>query len=82
MCSESCDLSQAYNRYIKYNAGTTHMAIVFNIFVIYTLFNQFNCLVIDESLNIFIKITSNCLTLIQWLIVIGFSAITFVFAQK
>jgi magnesium-transporting ATPase (P-type) len=106
--SESSDLSQAYNHYIKYNAGTTHMAIVFNVFVIYTLFNQFNCRVIDDSLNIFIRITSNfffpiitvcelalqiiliefgrnpfkCtergLTLIQWLIVIGFSAITFV----
>jgi Ca2+ transporting ATPase len=102
------DLSEAYNHYIKYNSGTAHMAIVFNVFVIYTLFNQFNCRVIDDSFNIFVRITSNfffpiitlcelCLqiiliefgrspfkcterglTLIQWLIVIGFSAITLV----
>jgi Ca2+ transporting ATPase len=105
---ESNDLSEAYDHYIRYNSGTTHMAIVFNVFVIYTLFNQFNCRVIDDSLNIFVRITSNfffpiitlcelalqviliefgrspfkCtergLTFIQWLIVIGFSAITFV----
>lgn len=84
------------------------MGIVFNVFVIYTLFNQFNCRVIDDSLNIFIRIGSNLffpiitlcelglqiiliefgrdafkctergLTLIQWLIVIGFSAITII----
>ena len=84
------------------------MAIVFNVFVIYTLFNQFNCRVIDDSLNIFIRMGSNLffpiitlcelalqviliefgkdafkctergLTFYQWLIVLGFSAITFV----
>ena len=102
------DLSLAYERYIRYNAGTAHMTIVFNVFVIYTLFNQLNCRVIDDSLNIFIRISNNLyfpiitgcelilqiiliefgqnafkctkrgLTFIQWLIVIGFSAITFV----
>ena len=105
---EKNDLSFAYEEYSRVNAGTTHMTIVFNVFVIYTLFNQFNCRVIDDSLNIFVRITNNfffpiitlcelalqiiliefgrdafkCtergLTLIQWLIVIGFSAITFV----
>ena len=84
------------------------MTMVFNVFVIYTLFNQLNCRVIDDSFNIFVRITNNfffplitlcelalqiilielernafkCtergLTLIQWLIVIGFSAIAFV----
>ena len=101
-------LSLAYEEYTRVNAGTTHMAIVFNVFVIYTLFNQFNCRVIDDSLNIFIRMGNNLffpiitlcelalqiiliqygrdafkctergLTFIQWLIVIGFSAITFV----
>jgi magnesium-transporting ATPase (P-type) len=111
MCGEYyrySDLNMAYEHYSKFNAGTAHMAIVFNVFVIYTLFNQFNCRVIDDSLNIFVRISSNfffpvitlcelilqilliefgrdafkCtergLTFIQWLIVIGFSAITFV----
>ena len=106
--NEKIDLSKAYEEYNRVNAGTTHMAIVFNVFVIYTLFNQFNCRVIDDSLNIFVRIGNNLffpiitlcelalqiiliefgkdafkctergLTLIQWLIVIGFSAITFV----
>ena len=106
--NEYSDLSLAYEHYSKFNAGTAHMTIVFNVFVIYTLFNQFNCRVIDDSLNIFVRISSNfffpvitlcelllqiiliefgrdafkCtergLTFIQWLIVIGFSAITFV----
>jgi hypothetical protein len=49
-------LSQAYNLYIDSNSGTTHMVIIFNIFVFYTLFNQINCRVIDDSFNIFIRI--------------------------
>ena len=102
------DLSFAYEEYNRANAGTAHMSIVFNVFVIYTLFNQFNCRVIDDSLNIFVRMGNNLffpiitlcelalqiiliefgrdafkctergLTLIQWLIVIGFSAVTFV----
>ena len=104
----AAELSSAFDQYIRVNSGTAHMTIVFNVFVIYTLFNQLNCRVIDDSLNIFVRITNNfffplitlcelalqiiliefgrtafkCtergLTLIQWLIVIGFSAITFV----
>ena len=106
--NEKNDLSLAYEEYTRVNAGTAHMSIVFNVFVIYTLFNQFNCRVIDDSLNIFVRMGNNfffpiitlcelalqilliefgrdafkCtergLTLIQWLIVIGFSAVTFV----
>ena len=108
MYYEKNDLSLAYEEYTRANAGTTHMAIVFNVFVIYTLFNQFNCRVIDDSLNIFVRMGNNLffpiitlcelalqilliefgrdafkctergLTFYQWLIVIGFSAITFV----
>ena len=104
----NAELSSAFDQYIRVNSGTAHMTMVFNVFVIYTLFNQLNCRVIDDSFNIFVRITNNfffplitlcelalqiiliefgrnafkCtergLTLIQWLIVIGFSAITFV----
>jgi magnesium-transporting ATPase (P-type) len=106
--SESNDLSLAYEEYVRFNAGTAHMGIVFNVFVIYTLFNQFNCRVIDDSFNIFIRMGNNLffpiitlcelglqiiliefgrdafkctergLTLYQWLLVIAFSAVTFV----
>ena len=105
---EKSDLSAAYEEYVRVNAGTAHMAIVFNVFVIYTLFNQFNCRVIDDSLNIFVRMGNNLffpiitlcelalqiiliefgrdafkctergITLIQWLLVMAFSAITFV----
>ena len=53
------DLSLAYNQYNYYNANSAHMTIVFNVFVIYTLFNQVNCRVIDDGYHIFIRITKN-----------------------
>ena len=57
--SEKQDLSLAYTEYTKVNANSAHMSIVFNVFVIYTLFNQINCRVIDDSFNIFIRINDN-----------------------
>ena len=32
------------------------MTFIFNVFVFYTLFNQFNCRIIDDSYNIFARI--------------------------
>jgi len=57
--SEKNTLSDAYEQYIISNSGTTHMVIIFNIFVIYTLFNQINCRVIDDSFNIFQRINKS-----------------------
>jgi len=69
-----------YDSFDYYNfeyGSTTHMTLIFNIFVIYTLFNQFNCRIIDDSKNIctrinkgimFIIVTS-CELIIQILIV-------------
>ena len=37
------------------------MSIIFNVFVIYTLFNQVNCRMIDDSFNIFKRITRSLL---------------------
>ena len=37
------------------------MTLIFNIFVFYTLFNQVNCRVINDSFNIFIRITRSFL---------------------
>jgi hypothetical protein len=115
MSEETCgyyadkqDLSLAYNQYTNSNGNSAHMTIVFNVFVVYTLFNQFNCRVIDDSLNIMVRIGNNLffpiitcgelilqiilievgsdafkctergITAMQWLICVGFSAITFV----
>ena len=37
------------------------MCFIFNIFVFYTLFNQINCRVIDDSINIFVRINRSIL---------------------
>ena len=106
--SDKQDLSVAYSLYVHNNANSAHMTIVFNVFVVYTLFNQFNCRVIDDSINIFVRIGNNLffpiitfselilqiilielgsdafkctergITGIQWLICVGFSALTFI----
>ena len=54
-------LSEAYTEYINSNCATTHMCLIFNIFVFYTLFNQLNCRVIDDSFNIFIRMNRSLL---------------------
>ena len=57
--SDFQDLSVAYSFYVHNNANSSHMTIVFNVFVVYTLFNQINCRVIDDGLNILIRIGNN-----------------------
>ena len=69
-----------YDSFDYYNfeyGSTTHMTLIFNIFVLYTLFNQINCRILDDSVNIcsrinkgimFIIVTS-CELVIQILIV-------------
>ena len=54
-------LSDAYTEYINSNCATTHMCLIFNIFVFYTLFNQLNCRVIDDSFNIFVRMNRSLL---------------------
>ena len=54
-------LSVAYKEYHNANGGSVHMTIIFNVFVIYTLFNQINCRIIDDSFNIFKRITRSIL---------------------
>ena len=51
------NLQDAYNNYLSNYGGSTHMTLIFDVFVIYTLFNQINCRVIDDSLNTFKRIT-------------------------
>ena len=54
-------LVEAYTEYVNSNCATTHMCLIFNIFVFYTLFNQLNCRVIDDSFNIFVRIDRSLL---------------------
>ena len=46
-----------YVKYVNYYGGTTHMTFIFNVFVVYTLFNQVNCRMIDDSFNTFKRIS-------------------------
>ena len=101
-------LNLAFKEYSNINSGSVHMTMIFNIFVFYSLFNQINCRIIDDSFNIFKRIHKSYLFLLitlieiiiqiliisfgntvfhaafrgltfqQWMICIGFSAITFV----
>ena len=61
---DSLNLENAYDVYIDANDSTTHMTLIFNIFVFYTLFNQINCRVIDDSFNIFVRIHKSYLFVI------------------
>ena len=55
------NLKDAYSEYVNSNCATVHMSMIFNIFVFYTLFNQINCRVIDDSFNILVRITRSFL---------------------
>ena len=73
--SSDCDnvkdratLADAYDYIIMEYGGTTHMTLIFDTFVIYTLFNQINCRIIDDSLNTFKRITKG----LMFLLVTGF----------
>lgn len=106
--SSDSDLSDANANYMSLYGNTSHFTIVFNVFVLYTLFNQFNARIIDDKINVFSEVFDNnyfiiiicgefilqiliiefagltfkaCsegLTLIQWLICILLSLITFI----
>ena len=54
-------LSVAYKEYSNVNGGSVHMTLIFNVFVIYTLFNQINCRMIDDSFNIFKRMANSLL---------------------
>ena len=74
---ETFSLYDAFDYYNFEYGSTTHMTLIFNVFVFYTLFNQFNCRIIDDSINIFSRINKGimfilvtlCEMLIQILIV-------------
>ena len=57
-------LSEAYEEYLDSNYATVHMTMIFNIFVFYTLLNQINCRVIDDSFNILVRINRSSLFII------------------
>ncbi len=71
------NLYEAYKWYTSTYGNTVHMTMIFNTFVFYSLFNQINCRIINNNLNIFHRILDNWMfiavtsieMLIQFLIV-------------
>ena len=57
--SSSEDLSKAFNNYCSNVGFPAHLSIIFNIFVLYTLFNQINCRIVGNGKNIFKRILKN-----------------------
>ena len=53
------NLFEAFKWYTSTNGNTVHMTMIFNTFVFYSLFNQINCRVINNRINIFHRICSN-----------------------
>ena len=64
-------LYEAFEYYIFEYGSTTHMTMIFNIFVFYTLFNQINCRIIDDSLNICARINKGYMFIIITLCEMG-----------
>ena len=73
--SERQDLSVAFKEYQNANGSTVHMTMIFNVFVYYTLFNQINCRVLDDSFNILVRILRSYLFIIIALCEMGLQAI-------
>ncbi len=58
------DLSEAYALYSKHNGSSVHLTMIFNVYVLYTLFNQINCRVIGDKGNICLKFKNNPLFIV------------------
>ena len=90
MCGNYKDsLDYAFDVYFQNNSGTTHMSIIYNIFIFYILFNQLNCRIIDDSLNIFKRIHKSIFFIIiiivevvLQIIIIFFGGISFQIVDK
>ena len=56
---EYFSLYDSFDYYNSQYGSSTHMTYIFNIFVFYTLFNQINCRIIDDSKNILKRINKS-----------------------
>ena len=75
-------LSVAYKEYSNDNDGSVHMTLIFNVFVIYTLFNQINCRMIDDSFNIFKRMHRSLLFPLITICELGLQVIIVIFGKN
>ena len=74
-------LHAAYDRYMDLYGSTTHMTFIFNTFVLYSLFNQVNCRIIDDSVNIFKRINKGLMFILVTLIELGIQIVIVTFGS-
>jgi Ca2+ transporting ATPase len=74
-------LSDAFKIYTNKYGSTAHMTIVFNVFVLYVLFNQINSRFIEDELNILYRIVYNPLFIAITIIEIGLQALLIQFGS-
>ena len=79
--AERQDLSVAFKEYTNANGSTVHMTVIFNVFVYYTLFNQINCRVLDDSFNILVRISRSILFIIICICEMGLQVILITFGN-
>ena len=78
MCDDyrnSKSLRDAYKYYKSEYGNTSHLTVVFNIFVLWSLLNQVNSRVIDDNFNIFYRIDRNMYFLVILFAEIGLQAL-------
>ena len=61
---DNLTMEEFYDRYVTQYGGTTHMTLIFDVFVCYTLFNQINCRIIDDGFNTFKRISKGIMFII------------------
>ena len=64
---QKTNMNDSLSLFKSNNGNSSHMTIIFNTFVLYTLFNQLNSRVLDDSFNIFKDIHKN-----KWFLTIEF----------
>lgn len=68
------NLEEAHKYFVAIH-GSVHLTVIFNTFVIYTLFNQINARVIDEHYNIFKDMHLNYLFILILFVELGLQAL-------
>lgn len=76
------NLNDCVHRFKIANGNSSHMTIIFNVFVIYTLFNQINARVLDDSFNIFVDIHKNIWFIVIEILELGMHVVLIQFASK
>ena len=76
------NLHEAYDKYTSLYGSTTHMTFIFNTFVMYSLFNQVNCRMIDDSLNTFKRISKGLMFILVTLFELAIQIVLVEYGNK